>query len=414
MSGESKNEMLIAKEHLFLADEMMKKGNHEKALEYVRKVYEKDSRNMYARAYEERILITIAEAKAQKESERILSARMRDFIASQEKPSIKQPNTSEHHAKVDPILKEIDDSIATAREKLYEVFISKLANPEDAATKAKSTISALTKQLEERFKKISGLMIDHERDMLNAIEENQRIKTRKLYRSMVYMMHKLGVPFEHRGSLLYLVNYYGGFTPEEEKELKHNAELGIYEDLLKNVHLHQNPSEQNVQMLEQIRKDFMITDMEHDMVLAQAKNALLITEMVPTIAVIDANVKVREFVTEAVRTEFPKVQIASYDSPEVFLSSTGESLPNIVLSGTLFNGPGFQGIELLKSLKQHASVKDRTTDLILMLPSNDPLFREAVEEMGFGQVLQKPFSRELLLWTLRPFMFKAAGAPVIS
>lgn len=66
---------------------------------------------------------------------------------------------------------------------------------------------------------------------------------------------------------------------------------------------------------------------------------------------------------------------------------------------------------MLKKLKEHPSVVSRATDLILMLPSNDPMFREAVNELGFGQILQKPFSRELLMWTLRPFLFKASGAP---
>lgn len=408
------NEMLLARQQLFLADEQMKRGNFDKALEYVRKVYDTDPKNMYARAYEERILMTMSEAKARKESERILSTRMRDFIASQEKPDAKQQTSFEHKTKTDPIVQEIDASIEAAKEKLYDVIINKLAKPEDAAAQAKATVINLTGQLKTRLERIKSLMVDHEKDMLNSVEEIHRSKTRKLYRSMVYTMHKLGIPFEHRSSLLYLLSYYGGFSIEEESELKHNAELGIYEDIIKNVHLHQNPTEENLKMLEQIRKDFSVSDIEHDMILAQSKNDLLLTELVPTLAVIDANVKVRDFVTNAVRSEFPKIQITAFESPEEFLKTSETSLPNIVLSGTLFAGPGFPGIEMLKKLKQHPSVISRATDLILMLPSNDPLFREAVDELGFGQILQKPFSRELLMWTLRPFLFKASGAPMVS
>lgn len=408
------NEMLASRQQLFLADDQMKRGNYEKALEYVRKVYETDPRNMYARAYEERILMTMAEAKARKESERILSTRMRDFIASQEKSGSQQQSTVDHRTKTDPIVREIEDSLDTAREKLYEVIINKLSNPEEAATQAKSTVMNLTTQLKVRFDRIKNLMIEHEKDMLSSVEEIHRLKTRKLYRSMVYTMHKQGIPFEHRGSLLYLLSYYAALSVEEEAELKHNAELGIYEDLIKNAHLRGEPTEQNIRMLEQVRKDFSISEVEHEMILAQSKNDLLLTEIVPTMAVIDASEKVRDLVTDAVRAEFPKILITSYGSPDEFLRITAESLPNIVLSGTLFTGPGFPGIEMLKKLKEHASVVSRSTDLILMLPSNDPLFHEAVKELGFGQILQKPFSRELLMWTLRPFLFKASGAPMVS
>ena len=410
----SSNEILASRQQLILADEQMKRGNYEKALDYVRKVYETDPRNMYARAYEERILMMMAEAKARKESERILSARMRDFIASQEKPGPHQQSTVDHRTKTDPIVREIEDSLDTAREKLYEVIINKLSNPEEAAAQAKSTVVNLTTQLKVRFDRIKSLMIEHEKDMLNSVEEIHRLKTRKLYRSMVYTMHKQGIPFEHRGSLLYLLSYYASLSVEEESELKHNAELGIYEDLIKNAYQHGEPTEQNIRMLDLVRNDFNISEVEHEMILAQSKNDLLLTEIVPTMAVIDANEKVRDLVTDAVRAEFPKILITSYASPDEFLRVSAESLPNIVLSGTLFNGPGFPGIELLKKLKEHPSVVSRATDLILMLPSNDPMFREAVNELGFGQILQKPFSRELLMWTLRPFLFKASGAPMVS
>lgn len=406
--------MLASRQQLILADDQMKRGNYEKALEYVRKVYETDPRNMYARAYEERILMTMAEAKARKESERILSTRMRDFIASQETSGTKQQTSFEHKTKTDPIVKEIEESIEAAREKLYDVIINKLANPEDAVAQAKATVVNLTGQLKARLERIKNLMIDHEKDMLNSVEEIHRLKTRKLYRSMVYTMHKQGIPFEHRGSLLYLLSYYAALSVEEEAELKHNAELGIYEDLIKNAYLHGEPTEQNIRMLEQVCKDFRISEVEHEMILAQSKNDLLLTEIVPTMAVIDASEKVRDLVTDAVRAEFPKILITSYGSPDEFLRITADSLPNIVLSGTLFTGPGFPGIEMLKKLKEHASVVSRSTDLILMLPSNDPLFHEAVKELGFGQILQKPFSRELLMWTLRPFLFKASGAPMVS
>lgn len=111
----SGNEILASRQQLILADEQMKRGNHEKALDYVRKVYETDPRNMYARAYEERILMMMAEAKARKESERILSNGTRDFIASQEKPGSHQQSTVDHRTKTDPIIREIEDSLIMGR-----------------------------------------------------------------------------------------------------------------------------------------------------------------------------------------------------------------------------------------------------------------------------------------------------------
>ncbi len=42
---------------------------------------------MYARAYEERILMSLAERKAHQQVDTIVSARMRSFLASQEEES---------------------------------------------------------------------------------------------------------------------------------------------------------------------------------------------------------------------------------------------------------------------------------------------------------------------------------------
>jgi len=406
-------DLLPTRDFLIQADEMMKNGQFEKALEIVRKVYDVNPRNMYARAYEERIFMAMAEIKAKEESERLLSARMRDFIANQERPVRAQRPLQTVSQIQDPVVAEIEASLNTAREELYELIISKSANPAETAAKSKELVTTLTTKLKQRLEKIRKLMQDHERELVSTVKQEQESKTRKLYRSLVYMMHKLGVRFEHRGKLQYLVSHYAGFTPEVEAELRHNAELGIYEDLLKQAYVGgQEPTAEHTTMLKQVRTNFGITDAEHESLVLQVKNELMMIELSPTIAIIDRDKELCENIAAWVRSEFPKIDPLLFSTPKEFNERRFEILPNLILSGTLFGGDGYEGIEFLHSLKQHSSVIERATDLVLMVPSNDPFFDDAVRELGLSNMLKKPFSRELMLWTLRPFLFKASGAPI--
>jgi hypothetical protein len=410
---------------LTLAEDLLKKGEFDKALASVRRIYDTDPHNMYARAYEERILTERAERHAReevdkqlsirmKEMDALLSIRKRDLLAAKEKSEEQHRNQESYRAKDDVVLKEIDSSIHTARERLYEVILSRTLDPERAATQAKTLVNTLSDQLRQRLEKIRSLMIDHEKSLLQTLEAEHHAKTRKLYRSLHYMMQKLGTPLEQRGSLLYLVSYFAQLEPDEEAELQHSANLGIYEDLLKRVFVQEVPNRDTVGLLEKTRTDFGISEAEHDTLLAHVKNNLLLTERVPTMAVIDASAELRESVAAAVRAEFPRVRVVLFDTPDDFLRTLTADVPQIVLSGTVFGHQGTAGVQLMKTLKTMPAIQAQGTDLILMLPTTDPLFKEAVEEIGIGRILQKPFSKELLMWTLRPSLFRASGAPVIG
>jgi hypothetical protein len=397
---------------LHLADEQMKKGNYEGALTYVRKVYDTDPKNMYARAYEERVLMAKVEKKVHKESEALLSIRMRDFISGQEKKTASVKDGKSIEQKQDPVLREIHQSLETAKERLYGVILSRAASPEETAKQAKEMVASLVEELKQRHEKIRTLMLDHEANILASREEEHKAQTRKLYRSLVYMMQKLGVRFEHRNPLLQLVSFYAHFTDEETKALTHNAALGIYEDLLKHVYIQGEPSEENVQNLEKTRTHFGISSMEHEMLVAHAKNELLLSEHIPAIAIVDNSPKVGEYVMSAVRSEFPKTKVQFFSTPEDFLKHAEKDLPDVLLCGALFDTGGLQGMDLCKKLKDAAHTAEKQTDFVVMLEVTDEFFKQAVEQLGLGKILQKPFSKELLMWTLRPLIFKASGAPV--
>jgi hypothetical protein len=47
-----------------------------------------------------------------------------------------------------------------------------------------------------------------------------------------------------------------------------------------------------------------------------------------------------------------------------------------------------------------------------MLEASDEMFKEAVQQLDLGKILQVPFSAELLMWTIRPMIFKVSGTPI--
>jgi hypothetical protein len=408
----------VAHRFLGLADEAMRKKDLDLALAHIRKVYETDPGNMYARAYEERVLTAMAERDAQKKAETIVSARMRSFIASQEqehrdrRPPPSAPRIDETKTKLDGVLKEIETGTQEARERLLELILERTADPHQAVEHAKARVTELGNLYRQRLERIKNLMIEHERALVHSQKERHREDSRKLYRSMVYLMQKLGVRYEHRGALLQIIAFFAHLSEDDTRELQHNALLGIYEDLLKNLYVQEGPSKESLALLEQTRTDFGISEAEHAQLMEAAKDDLLVVEHQPTIAVVEHDASLRERIAQAIGLEFPKVIVKQFQNPGAFLSSIGDNMPDILLSATIFPESAKQGMDLLKEVKAHPAAREHVTETVLMLPATDEYFQDAVREMHLGQIIQKPFSNELLMWSLRPLIFKASGARV--
>lgn len=409
MSPDNKTISQSTQNLLYLADEQMKKENYDKALETVRKVYEDDPRNMYARAYEERILTVMATKKAQREAQEIISHRMREFIASQEKRSGELKEPVRIAVKQDPVMKEINDSLQAAREKLYQLIISRTAQPEETAKKAADMVNGLVRELKIRFDTIQRLNNEHENELVQEFERKHRIQTKKLYRSLVYSMQKLGVHYEHRDPLIQIVSYYAGFTPEEENDLKRNASIGIYEDLLKRLYSMGEPSKENEHILKNTREHFGITDLEHDILLAKIKNELLIIEKTSILVVIDENEKLGTFVTNTVRAEYPKTDVFFFTSPEKYQESFKEKMPDILMCGAFAGEHGLGGLRLIQKMKEQAAEAKHHMEFVFMLDAKDELMKEALDKMHIDNILNKPFTKDLLMWKLRPIIYNAYG-----
>ena len=407
-----------ARSFLSLADEAMRKKEFEQALTHVRKVYETDPRNMYARAYEERILMALAERKAQQQVDTIVSARMRSFLASQEeesrlrRPASPAPHLDETRSKLDDVLKEIDTGTQEARERLLELILERTADPHQAVEHAKARVTELGNLYRQRLERIKNLMIEHEKALVQSLEQRHQEDARKLYRSMVYLMQKLGVRYEHRAPMLQMVAFFAHLSEADTRELQHSALMGIYEDLLKNLYVQEGPSKESLELLEKTRQDFGISDDEHTRLMAEAKDDLLLAEHQPVVAVVESDASLSERIARAIGLEFPKVVVKMYKDPDAFLSAVGNEFPDVLLSATIFPEGRRQGMDLLREVKASPSGREHVTETVLMLPSTDEYFQQAVRELDLGQIIQKPFSNELLMWSLRPLIFKASGARI--
>ena len=403
--------------YLSLADEAMRSNDFELALQHVRKVYETDPRNMYAHAYEERILMAMAEQKAKKDAEVLVEARMRSFIASQpkqeKKPSAPKPDpVKAARAKLDGVMKEIDEGTQLAKERLFELILQRTADPSQAVEKARESVADLSSQYRQRMETIKDLMIVHEKELVMSLERAHQENARKLYRSMAYMMQKMGVRFQHRESLLHLVAFFAQLSDQDEKSLRHSALLGIYEDLLKQLYTQEGPSKESLKLLDKTRTDFGISEDEHVSLMEHAKNEMLVTEFMPSLSIIEDDQALADRMAKAILTEFPKVTVRIHPTPDDFMEKAATVMPEVLITSTLFEGSTRQGLDLLREIRTNPSAREHATQTVLMVSATDAYFKEAVEELGLAQIIQKPFTNDLLMWYVRPLILKASGAPI--
>jgi CheY-like chemotaxis protein len=314
--------------------------------------------------------------------------------------------------KLDEVFKEIETGTQQARERLLEVFLERAADPAHALEHAKERVADLASQYKQRLERVRNLMIDHEKALLQSVERDHHDRARKLYRSLVYMMQKLGVRYQHRAPMLQMVAYFAQLGADDVQELQHSALLGIYEDLVRQVYVAEGPSKDSLALLEKTRQDFGISEDEHRELMGHAKDALLVAEYQPTVAVIEGDPSLAKRIAEAIALEFPKVVVKLFNDPESFLKAVGDALPDILISATLFDQSAMQGLDLMRKVKQLPVAKERFTETVLMIPATDEYFQEAIRTHDIGQIVQKPFSNELLMWTLRPLIFKASGTRV--
>ena len=369
-------------------DEDVKAQKLDEALDRIRKVYEFDIKNIYARAYEERILVlmmekertvVLREAKqhAAEQVDQEVKRRLKDFYKQQELESSKRKQeekteqTLEDRARKASVneVQEIAHKDITAIEKdtarkIEELEMRLTAQIQQTASgthsvgtaanadiiraeyetklhqykiteeeKKKIQDEAFLKMKEEQKRTQDELMHQMEEER-EALLEREREKTKQQeldsYRTLMKLMMQLAVPAEMQSSLLQSLKISFSISDTEHMEAERSVQVSAYVDAVRKLWQSGNPLDEDLMHLKNLQQFFKISDDEHVSITKRVKKELGMPDDTAVIMVIDDDPSIRKYVDHILKKTYNTVITAA--TAETALPEIQKSAPSLIIS----------------------------------------------------------------------------------
>jgi CheY-like chemotaxis protein len=436
---------------LHQVDDDVKKKNFEAALDKVRKVYEYDIKNIYARAYEERILVMMVERDseqarqaAEKNNDARVDAevkkRLRDFYRQQE-VSTEQRKQSEHkeqvledrareasvteaRQEVGKDLSEIEKETTRQFEELEKRLLQQMQKQTSVNTDSSGPTESLRADFEKKIKQYAAaevqrkkiqddafakmkeehhhaqeqlvLRMDKERkDLLEQEHEKAKRTALNAYRALMTLLMELAVPSEFQGPVLHSFQISFSITDAEHALVEREVQVRSYIDTVRRLYQIPKQSEEDFAHLKNLRKLFNISDSEHTKIVKRVKKELGLPDETAVIMIIDDDAAIRKFVEHVLRKTYQTV--LSAETAEAALLTIQATPPSLVVCDiNLGTGvmSGFTFCEKIRSGEKGENLK--SLPMVFMSSMVDNYFVKSAQQLGVKEFLPKPFSRESL------------------
>jgi CheY-like chemotaxis protein len=439
-------------------DENVKKLDLDKALDLIRKIYGYDIKNIYARAYEERILVMMvekereaivrdAEKKATEKIDQEVKRRLNDFYHQQEleskmrKTEEKEEQALEERARKASVneVKEVTHNDIAAIEKetakrideLEKKFMGQIqqvtsignltsasSEVEQVRAEYETKLQQYKKQIqeaeserkkiqEEAFLKMKDeqkhvqekLMeqMEKERDAIYK-REQEKAKQQELetYRNIMKLMVQLAVPVEIQSSLLQALKISFSISDTEHREIERIVELSAYIDAVRKLwDLGLNPTEDDLVHLKNLQQFYHISDDEHNSITEGVKKELALGMGKAVILVIDDDVAVRKYVEHLLKKTYQKVITAT--NAESIIPEIQKSPPSLIISDINLGSGVMSGFTFYEKILAGTYGEHlKSIPYVLMSSLGDEFFIRSAKQLGVKAYLSKPFTRETL------------------
>ncbi|HVN47383.1 MAG TPA: response regulator [Bacteroidota bacterium] len=436
LSPEERNSRVSAL--LRQVDEDVKVKNFDQALDKIRKVYEYDIKNIYARAYEERILMMMmeqgreealrdAKKQASEQIDQEVKRRLRDFYRQQEVEAQKRKQDErteqalEERARqasvnevrdvtvgdISTIEKETAQRTEVLEKKLLEKLQQSAQLPNKATSEQLADVETERRKIqEEAFNKLKQEQQRTQAELVQRMEdertaaigrEQSKAKQRELeaYHSLMKMMMQLAIPSEWQTSILQSLKISFSISDAEHMTAEREVQVNAYIEAVRTLWTNGKPTEEDFEQLKRLQQFFHITDEEHADMTKRMKKELGLADETAVIAVIDDDLSIRKYVEHILRKTYHTVIVAA--SAESILPELAKVTPNLIISDiNLGTGvmSGFSFYEKIKAGTYGDALKN--IPFVLMSSLEDDFFIKTAKQMGVRAYMSKPFTRESL------------------
>jgi CheY-like chemotaxis protein len=449
---------------LRLADEGVKQKKYDEALETARRVFTIDLKNMYARAYEERILALKieeererlsrdAESRAEIKMEEELKRRMKEFHKTMEIEVLKkkeiqlQERSLEDHARKASVeeqqqihqkdlatlemntRKSIEDLELRIASQLSRVTGRTAGNAHDSGATVDQVRSEYEAKLEnlkrqyeeaeaarrkiheEAFLKMSE---EHQRahdDLVKRMEEEREIfqqrereKSRQIsldaYQSVLASTEEIGLQPNLQAPLLQALRIPLSITEKEHNDLKREVHLASYMSALRGALQKGAPSEEDAENLKNLQILYGLTDEEHRTLTRAAKKDLGLPDETAVILVVDDDPVVQDFICHILKQTYRTVLSAA--NVDEAIEAASHNRPALILCDHHLGPGSISGIAFYEKILQNKYGNSlKDAHFVLMSAVRDEFFLKSARSLGIKTILPKPFTKESLESTLR-------------
>lgn len=426
-------------------DEDVRAKKLEDALDHIRKVYEFDIKNVYARAYEERILImmiekereaAVREAKEQAAAQvdQEVKRQLKEFYKQQEleaqkrKEKEKAEQLLEDRARKASVneVQEVANNDLTAIEKetakrIEELEKRLIAQIQKAVpgTATVATTEAEMMQAEAERKKIQEeaflkMKDEHKRaqeelmmhmeEERNTLLEREREKAKRqaleAYRTLMKLMIQLAIPGEMQTSLLQSLKISFSISDTEHMEAERSVQVSAYIDAVRALWQGGKPTDEDYVHLKNLQHFFKISDDEHISITKQVKKELGLPDETAVIVIIDDDMSIRKYVEHILKKTYNNVITA--ETAETALKEMENVTPSLIISDVNL-GPGvMSGFTFYEKIAGGAyGDKFKSVAFVLMSSMEGEFFVRSAKQLGVKAYLPKPFTKESLEATIK-------------
>lgn len=427
-------------------DEDVRAKKLEDALDHIRKVYEFDIKNVYARAYEERILImmmekerevAVIEAKQQaaKQVDQEVKRQLKEFYEHQELDTQKRKekekteqlledrarkaSVSEAQEVAHKDLTAIEKETAKRIEELEKRLIAQIQKVAPGTSSTATTTEAEMIQAETERKKIQEEaflkmkeeqkrtqeeLIQNMEEERNTLLEREREKAKQqeidAYRMLMKLMIQLAVPAEMQTSLLQSLRISFSINDAEHVEVERSVQVSAYIDAVRALWQTGKPTEEDSVHLKNLQQFFKISDDEHISITKQVKKELGLPDETAVIVIIDDDVSIRKYVEHILKKTY--LNVITAESAESALKEIENISPSLIISDVNLGAGVMSGFTFYEKITAGTyGDKLKSVAFVLMSSMEGEFFVRSAKQLGVKAYLPKPFTKESMEATIK-------------
>lgn len=427
-------------------DEDVRAKKLEDALDHIRKVYEFDIKNVYARAYEERILImmmekerevAVIEAKQQaaKQVDQEVKRQLKEFYEQQELDTQKRKekekteqlledrarkaSVSEAQEVAHKDLTAIEKETAKRIEELEKRLIAQIQKVAPGTSSTATTTEAEMIQAETERKKIQEEaflkmkeeqkrtqeeLIQNMEEERNTLLEREREKAKQqeidAYRMLMKLMIQLAVPAEMQTSLLQSLRISFSINDAEHVEVERSVQVSAYIDAVRALWQTGKPTEEDSVHLKNLQQFFKISDDEHISITKQVKKELGLPDETAVIVIIDDDVSIRKYVEHILKKTY--LNVITVESAESALKEIENISPSLIISDVNLGAGVMSGFTFYEKITAGTyGDKLKSVAFVLMSSMEGEFFVRSAKQLGVKAYLPKPFTKESMEATIK-------------